>query len=358
MDITLQAQILNLRTAIDALVPAGQQNRQAPTIEQRWAPGEHMTARVEAQLPGGRFHVQVDDLLLEMNLPEGFQPGDKIELEFVSAQPRPSFLLKSSPDPVVRQDVQLSRGARDLGEILKAVAPPRAGETVPLKASTPILPAPSLDTARLAQALSTALHGSGLFYESHQSEWALGQRPLQDLLHEPQGRLSPIAQELSKTAGTTADVRTNASALKGAADVAAGIVAQTSSDDVKTAAQAVHPDTLPQVRSQLNTLETQQLVWQGQLWPNQNLEWRIEERPEQDAESGEPQPWFTQLRLHLPRLGSLTADLAIAGNSVRVRLAAAPDAEASMTAERAPLASALGAAGLDLVSFKVIVHGD
>ena len=29
-----------------------------------------------------------------------------------------------------------------------------------------------------------------MFYESHQSQWVLGQRPVSDLLSEPQGKLS------------------------------------------------------------------------------------------------------------------------------------------------------------------------
>ena len=43
---------------------------------------------------------------------------------------------------------------------------------------------------QLAASLSKALSTSGVFYESHQSQWVLGERPVGDLLNEPQGKLS------------------------------------------------------------------------------------------------------------------------------------------------------------------------
>src|SRR5690349_17706382 len=124
-NITLTAQILTLRSSVDAALTAGREEKQQPSVQARWAPGEQMSARVEAALPGGRFHVRVDDLLLEVNLPEGFKTGDRIELQFVSAQPRPSFILNSQPEPA-RQDVQLSSAGKALGEILKTVADAKA----------------------------------------------------------------------------------------------------------------------------------------------------------------------------------------------------------------------------------------
>ena len=363
-DVTLQAQLISLRSALDAALTSELDQRQAPTTEQRWAPGEQMTARVEAQLPGGRFHVRVDNLLLEMNLPAGFKPGDKVELQFVTNQPRPSFLLQNGPEGAPRQDVQLSRAARNLGEILKAIVPEGRNptDTTPVRAAVPMLPSPTLDPARLAQALSGALSGSGLFYEAHQSEWVQGQRPIEELLKEPQARLSnparePQAADLAKQA-----VRAGTEALQEKAaqlSTSASSTASATQDTKAALSLPVHPDTLPQVRSQLTALETQQIVWQGQLWPGQDLEWRVQEPPEQERSSDEPQPWFTQLRLRLPRLGDLTADLALVGGALRLRLTAGePQAQAAMQEQRDALASALTAAGIDLVSFKVAGNGD
>jgi hypothetical protein len=365
VDITLQAQILTLRTAVDSVLAPGRDTRQLPSPEARWSPGDRMSAKVEAALPGGRFHVRVDDLMLEMQLPEGFQPGDRLELEFVSGQPRPSFLLQTPPEAPQREQVQLSASSKNLGEILKSVAPERAANapttSAPVKEPIPLLEKPTADPARLAQALSGALGRSGLFYESHQAQWVVGQRPLNDLLREPQGRLSPVVQGADKgtpqgktdVAGVTArnDVRSD--------DIPLATTTVSNGDDSKATTAPVHPQTLPQVRSQLDALDTHQLVWQGQLWPGQNLEWRIGEPMDNAAGSNDPQPWFTQLRLRLPKLGQLTADLALVGSTLRVRLTAADAAaQQAMADGRPPLAESLAAAGIDLVSFKVAGDGD
>jgi hypothetical protein len=351
-NITLTAQILTLRSSVDAALSAGREEKQQPSLQARWAPGEQMSARVEAALPGGRFHVRVDDVLLEMNLPEGFKAGDRIELQFVSPQPRPSFILNSQPEPA-RPEVQLSSASKALGEILKTVASEKSTTPAMVKAPAPLLPAATTEAPRLAQALSNALASSGVFYESHQSQWVLGQRPLQNLLSEPQGKLSPALH---------ASPPVNASALSPsenkatpAADRAAASPGSThDAHDVSL----VHQDAIPQVRSQLQALESQQLVWQGQLWPGQEMEWSIQDPGEDKSHTGDARPWFTQLRLRLPQLGALIADLALVDRALRVRLSAPnAEAQAKMNDAHAALANALSAAGIELISFKVTGDG-
>jgi hypothetical protein len=356
-NITLQAQILSLRSSVDAALTTARQDRQPPGPQARWAPGDLMAARVEAALPGGRFHVKVDDLLLEMNLPDGFKAGDRLELQFVSQQPRPSFMLLTAPPPQ-RQDVELSRGAKALGEILKTVAPDKSSQAATVRAPQPLLPAPAADAPQIAAALSKALSGSGVFYESHQSQWVLGQRPMSDLLQEPQGKLSPALHDNgvshdARTASSFADRSTAAASLGLSEDIRTA-----AAGDRPSAAMPVHQDAMPQVRNQLQALETQQLVWQGQLWPGQDMEWSIRDPGEQHAGPAEVQPWFTQLRLRLPKLGALTADLALVDRTLRLRLVApAADAQQSMQGAHEALASALSAAGIDLISFKVSGDG-
>jgi flagellar hook-length control protein FliK len=130
--------------------------------------------------------------------------------------------------------------------------------------------------------------------------------------------------------------------------------------DAPRPADAVHPAATPQVRSQLDALDMRQMVWQGQLWPGQHLEWTIRDPGEDPASRpDEAQPWFTGLRLRLPRLGEVIADLALVGPALRVRLAASePEAQTAMSAGRAALADSLAQAGIDLVSFKVAGSGD
>ena len=394
MDIPIQAQILSLRAVVDSTLAAERDlTRQQPSLDARWAPGERMTARVEAALPGGRFHVRVDDLLLEMQLPDSFKAGDRVDLEFLSAQPRPSFLLKDTPETPPETQVALSRSGRQLDEIIKSVAPDRTSTPAPVKAPQPLLPAATAEGPKLAHALAQALTRSGLFYESHQAEWVLGQRLMDELLQEPQGRLSQLLNRLAVTdtaaedpgkASAAASDRAVSSSAAGSTQTAddvparldsrlptagtgvstngSGVTSPTTSAalDAPRAADAVHPAATPQVRSQLDALDMRQLVWQGQLWPGQHLEWTIRD-PGEDPGSRpeEAQPWFTGLRLRLPRLGEVVADLALVGPALRVRLAtSAPQAQTVMSAGRAALADSLAQAGIDLVSFKVARSGD
>jgi hypothetical protein len=117
---------------------------------------------------------------------------------------------------------------------------------------------------------------------------------------------------------------------------------------------ALDPQVLGQVRSQLDVIEQRQIVWQGLAWPGQPIEWRIEEPPERGASADEATPWTTHLRLQLPRLGDVSAELGLAGGTLRVRLAAHSDSSAgALRAAQTELARALSQAGLVLGGFAV-----
>jgi hypothetical protein len=297
----------------------------------------------------------VDDVLLEMNLPEGFRSGDRIELQFVSAQPRPSFILNTQPEPS-REQVQLSPASRALDEVLKPIAGDRQSAPAPVRSPAPLLPAPSTDAPKVAAALSNALSLSGVFYESHQSQWVLGERPLQDLLREPQGKLSGASHN-----ALASKAEPQLSPVEDKPRTTLTPAATNASTNLRPAEQAsspVHPDAIPQVRSQLQALEQQQLIWQGELWPGQEMEWTLQDPGEESRHGGQAQPWFTQLRLRLPQLGALTAELALVDRALRVRLTA-PNAGAQekMRTAHAALADALCAAGIELISFKVAADG-
>jgi len=119
-------------------------------------------------------------------------------------------------------------------------------------------------------------------------------------------------------------------------------------------AQPLDPQVLGQVRSQLDVIEQRQIVWQGQAWPGQPLEWRIEEPPERAAGLDEPMPWTTHLRLQLPQLGVVSAELGLIGGHVRVRLAAESGATADALRDaQSELTAALSQAGLMLTGFAV-----
>ena len=68
----------------------------------------------------------------------------------------------------------------------------------------------------------------------------------------------------------------------------------------------------------------QQIVWRGELWPGQPLQWEIaaEERPGgQPGEEAAPE-WRTTLRLALPHLGAVDAELRLSGEKVGLAMTA------------------------------------
>jgi len=100
--------------------------------------------------------------------------------------PQPVFLL-DTPETAQTDAPQLSQTARMLSEIMQRV-PERTLPT--LTPVTPLLDQPTGAPAELALALRTALVRSGLFYESHLANWAVGLDSLDGLMQEPQNRLT------------------------------------------------------------------------------------------------------------------------------------------------------------------------
>lgn len=306
-----------------------------------WTPGERLPAQVLAALPNGRFQVNVDGQLLDLNLPADSRPGGALQLTYVSATPRLTFALEpaAAQAPVASPSVSLSDAARLVSDLLRnmpsAVASQQTEQAQPLLASAPH------SIPQLAQALRHALSASGLFYESHQAQWLNGERSLQSLLAEPQGQLSPRLQDdvasrqpMPSAQGTAAPTAGEPAGKSSALDAPPPLVA---------------PQSLPQVQQQLATLESRQLLWQGQVWPGQSMRWEITEEAADDAPApAEPtRAWRTHLNLALPSLGGVSARLALQGHQVRVEIMTA-DAEAAvrLRAGQGRLAARLVGSGL------------
>ncbi|WP_281718069.1 flagellar hook-length control protein FliK [Pandoraea apista] len=108
------------------------------------------------------------------------------------------------PTPV--QQATLSAAARTIDTILR-LAPDSPG---PVQASAPVWPAapgsgaPAL-APLVAAALKEALSASGLFYESHLSQWASGSRSFEQLQAEPQLRWPASANLAAQLRAAGAD---------------------------------------------------------------------------------------------------------------------------------------------------------
>ena len=327
----------------------------------RLSPGQQVTATVLSQLPNGRFLVQVNDQHLDLNLPRNTQPGSHVELRYVGAHPRPTFLLESQAAPSPRPAVNLSDTARFINALLSR-AEQLGEETAPLARGTPILPAPPAngapDVAQLALALRSTLTHSGLFYESHQAQWVAGQRTLAELLREPQGRLSEPRAHLvarAEVAATEGRPMAPPAPESGPSREAAPRESAAPAPSFEPR-EPIHPQAATLVRQQLEVLDLRQLVWQGELWPGQTLRWEIEER---EAEGGGPgeREWATRVQLTLPRLGEVEAWLRLTARGVQVDILATPESAARLGAAVATLRADFERAGLPLTQVRVATHG-
>lgn len=183
------------------------------------------------------------------------------------------------------------------------------------------LPEPSrnLLPTRLHQTLSE----SGLFYESHLARWTKGELSFETLLREPQARL---AREAVPNA-TVAE-------LGGMPDEAARIAGK-----------------------QLHLLEGAPFVWQGLAWPGQWMEWLVEERRGGDGEADgeeDADQWRTELRLELPRLGSVHARIGLNGDRLNLSITTPEESVRDEMRRALPqLTKGLEAAGLRLGGMSV-----
>jgi hypothetical protein len=378
-DVANQLQLL-VKTVAAPLIEVAETPLEAP----EWVPGQRLQAVVLSNLPNGRFQVLVSDHELDMNLPRNTQPGEKLELTFVAANPRPTFVLtRDMPLPQgVPSDAKLSQAARFLGALLRGDVPATGKEqAATVGRATPLLPGPPTDAPELARQLGKVLSQSGMFYESHQAQWVAGQRPLAELLLEPQGRLSPrlaqqhgaapVLAERSVEVGKnqSAPVPVERSVEAGKNQLASMLVEQRSGEAGKNQplnvpvsdrlpSEPVHPQATGLVRQQLEVLDGRQVVWQGQVWPGQTMEWQVEERDArgQESEPGDASEWHTTLRLQMPRLGTVSAALNLTPGGVQLKLSTNESVTAAaMKNRQEELRKSMEASGLKILSFAVEV---
>jgi hypothetical protein len=302
----------------------------------------------------------------------------------------------------------------------------KEGQALALNGNRPLAGTPPGNAQDLLPLLKEAITRSGMFYESHQAEWIEGRLAKRELMQEPQGKLSmssPPDAETSaaaKGAPLPADTQTNrtgqspaqtaaaeanstsaqkatgganpqvnqaglaaaeansASAQKAAGGAnpqvnQAGLAAtEANSASAQKAAGGANPQAAGQivasqlqgiVHHQLEALANQTFVWQGQIWPGQDMRWEIEEdgrnRQEEKDEEETAQSWRTRLDLSFPGLGGISARLQLLGNQVSLSLDV--DNEASlgiMRSDAETLRQRLDDAGLSLASLGIALPAE
>lgn len=273
--------------------------------------GRTLQGRVQTSLGDGTALVRFGNeapparpLELRLQLPAGFAVGDSLALTLLAREPRLTFGLQAQNGSVL---THFSAAGELIGRLLQQVDPGQPAR--PLQGSAPLQATAGADVPQLTQNLQQSLEGSGLFYESHLEQWSRGERTLEQIRQEPQNRPGGAA----------------------------------------TAAQL-----MPQ---QLDTLEQHRLVWQGELWPGQSMQWELVREKDSGSSSrsdDKPAVWETVLKLELPQLGQVDATLRLQGEQVQVRLRVVDEtAAAALQADQTGLDDALAAAGTVLGGFLV-----
>ncbi len=328
-------------------------------------PGERYTAKVQEEIANGRFLVLIRDQKLDLNLPRNTQPGQNIELRFVSSEPRLTFVLAEEVAPVPSQAaVKLSDGARYLGALLDRVKTLASSQsqtqsstltTQVQQTAKPLFAGAPPPLAQFAALLKESVTQSGLFYESHQAQWAAGEKPLADLLREPQGKLSEPRAFATAQAAVSVPGFTPLTKL----EIANVLSTPNTLSTQENSQETVHPQTVPLVQQQVDALDMRQMVWQGQVWPGQDLRWQIEERAARDGEADAAREWQTRLGLQLPKLGEVNAVLKISPQgAISIALTAQTNATARALQAATPLLNqSMERAGLQLVTLNVETDG-
>lgn len=367
---------------IEALAPAtaaGDGRQEAFDRLNQLALGKEFQAQVLSRLTNGTYLVKVDDALVNVKLPPGAKAGDTLDLTLLATQPRPTFLLGRSDAGAT---TSLSNAGRLIGNLLQ-LAQQDGSPPTSIVGKTPLVADPHAPAQQIAQALQHAVTFSGLFYESHVAQWANGTRPFTDLQNEPAAKRSDTPLPTAATPQNDNDAQTQAQqGLRGdLARLASNVrewvggerppatdaetrtigtlkeqaltaVLQDNRDATGKTQDTSVNDGVRLISLQLDALEQRRILWQGQLFPGQPIEWEIsDETPQRknDEEAGPEPCWQSTVRFSLPTLGTISATVRLTGEHVQVNVRTADeDTAGTLRNYGSLLADALGAAGTTL----------
>lgn len=292
--------------------------------------GQKYMAQIGERLASGHSMVKVAGRWLQMRMPASVNAGDLLELTLIGQSPRMKFLLHANTS-TGSHPATLSPAGKLIAQLLDQPDLPASKVANTLVPLLPAPPATRAEQAQLPSQLQQALVISGLFYEAHLARWLRGQRSLQQLRQEPQGRL-PVSTTVTDLMSSTSLVVQQAASL---------------------------------MQQQLHMLETGAIRWCGEIWPGQIMEWDIVESPgnnpekeqENDAITGKSCRWQTRIHLHLPNLGKITATLMIESQGMQIRLDTESDKiTQQLKKEQMGLASAMQVIGLAIRAIEIQRH--
>lgn len=358
-----------IRLANDLVSQPVASNQKLADVLSDFVPGQRVMATIQALLPNGTYRAMIAQRDITLALPFAAKAGDSLELEIVESNGKLALAIAAGARPAdtaaddnTSAATRLTATGRLIADLLAGLDKEggRRPQPAPLNNAQPVVTRFPENGADLVPALKAALAKSGMFYEAHQARWVAGKLPMESLLQEPQGRLSPAAQIASQA---TPQAQTAASPASATATNAAH---STHASGAASAAvrvsmgQVIAPDLTPLVQQQLEALATQTYVWQGQIWPGQNMDWEIieEEAQRQGAPENTASRWTTRLKLQLPTLGGIEATLRLTGGR-NVEISLRTETEAArqkLNAANLPLRQQFEAAGIHLEALSVARH--
>lgn len=246
-------------------------NRDHNTQASRLVAGMQYIGRVVGIDSENITSVEIGDQVFRMQLPESHQLGESVNLRYLGADPKPTFMvLQPTPSSVLPSNVLLSTAGKLVLEALSTTAQFANLNQIDGADMQPLL-ASTGNPQMSAMELQNALRFSGLFYESHIASFIQGKRTIEQLRKEMQNQK---------------DV--NRSAI---------------------------------ISKQLDVLERQQIQWIGMIWPKQQMQWTIsKDEGGADPELPEEKSCKSTVALDLPRLGKIVFHIVMIRDRINIQI--------------------------------------
>ena len=115
----------------------------------------------------------------------------------------------------------------------------------------------------------------------------------------------------------------------------------------------INPRTISIIQEQLHTLHSGEVIWQGQVWPRQQMEWSVREEKQSNGREAE-KSWVSTLRLDFPNLGEVNATLHLGKDGLSIHINTDRDTtSAVMKKEQQRLEQAMSNAGIKLLNMAI-----
>jgi Flagellar hook-length control protein FliK len=233
------------------------------------------------------------------------------------------------------------------GQLIESVLgihPPQSEPSVSLQPLVPIPPSllGQASTKELAQSLHEAISNSGIFYESHLADWLSGLRSQAQIMQEPQAKLAP-----------STILNLGANSPRPSPELT-----QNAHSELASLPSGIHPQSVTILQHQLQSIDNQIIPWQGQIWPGQSMEWTVQpdihpDEEQQQPTNASPIRWKSTLKLSLPNMGEVHAELSLGPQGCQIDLTTEPQQLSQIQNALPVLATRLQDAGIRAEQLRV-----